>query len=262
MLAASETGMAPVVRTAIERLVDLIDHGAGFGDRRFHVPHDADDLAPAGTGAVRFGEAPPEGIFTAEQSPGRGFADQKNLRRCGGVVLVEGAAGEHAGAEGIEIAGTHAVDDRGGFVAQRGTLAAFNDEFPGVRPVEEGGERREADRRNAGQGRKMFQGEALEGGDLLRVRVVAGWQQEGAGDQVVGSPAGAAIVQIIEAADENAGAREQDHRDGKLADDEEMAETLVSPAARRAPTALQRLVQVEAQGEQRRGDTESQGGDE
>ena len=47
----------------------------------------------------------------------------------------------------------------------------------------------------------------------------------------VGLPAVAAVVQLVEAAHEEGGAREQDHGEGELADDEELAEALMAAIA-------------------------------
>ena len=76
---------------------------------------------------------------------------------------------------------------------------------------------------------------------------------------MIGFPADAPVVHLVEAAHEEGGAREQDHGEGELADDEELAEApvaAISGGAARA--ALQRGVQVEAQGEERGGHAEGE----
>ena len=97
----------------------------------------------------------------------------------------------------------------------------------------------------------------MEAGDFLGVAVAGRGEHDGPGDDVLGAPAFAAVIQLIEPADKERGAREQNHREGKLPDDERLTEAAMAAAASHAARgALQRLVDIEPQGEKRRRQTE------
>ncbi len=82
----------------------------------------------------------------------------------------------------------------------------------------------------------------------------------GAGDEVVGLPAVVAVVRLVDAAHEEGGAREQDHGEGELADDEGVAEALMAATSGgAAPSALESLVQIEPEGEQGGANAEDDG---
>jgi hypothetical protein len=72
-----------------------------------------------------------------------------------------------------------------------------------------------------------------------------------------------AVVQIVQAAPEEGGAREQDHGESELADDEELAEALMAAiSGGAAPSALESAVEIEPEGEVRGGDAEGEGREE
>src|SRR2546425_1244259 len=69
-----------------------------------------------------------------------------------------------------------------------------------------------------------------------------------------------AVVQLVESAHEEGGAREQDHGEGELADDEDVAEaSMAAISGSAARTALESAVQIEPEGEQRGGNAEGEG---
>ncbi len=117
--------------------------------------------------------------------------------------------------------------------------------------------------RHTGQGLETLQGEALEVRDLLAARVGRGRELRGAGDHVVGLPAVLPVVRLVDAPHEEGGAREQDHGEGELADDEAVAEALMAAiSGGAAPSALERPVQIEPQGEEGGSDAEDEDGKE
>jgi hypothetical protein len=73
--------------------------------------------------------------------------------------------------------------------------------------------------------------------DFLRIRVLGGGKQNRPSDKLGGFPARASIVEIIESADEKAGACEQNHGERELGDDEDLTEALMAAPARRAAPA-------------------------
>ena len=180
-------------------LVKLPGDRTRVGENRFHVGRDADDFAPLGGLNAGLREAAADGVFIAKQARGHGLADDEDLRGGQGVARVEGTAGEHPGADGFEIAGTDAIDDRGGFLAAFGKFAAPDDISAGVIPGEEGGEGGDAGGGDPGQGFQAFHGETVEGGDPVRVGVAGGGEDDVAGDEVLGLPTGPAVIQLIEA---------------------------------------------------------------
>ena len=109
----------------------------------------------------------------------------------------------------------------GGLMAGFGSVATGDQVLAGLGQTEEGHRVGDAGGDDAGQRFETFQGEALEVRDLLVARVGGGREDHGAGDEVVGLPAVSAVVQLVESAHEEGGAREQDHGEGELADDEE-----------------------------------------
>ena len=135
--------------------------------------------------------------------------------------VVEGASAEHAGADGFEVVWADAVDDGDGLVAGLWRLATRDQVLAGLAEAEEGHRVRDAGGYDAGQRFETLQGEALEVRDRLAARVGRGREENGAGDELVGFPAVTAVVQLVEAAHEEGGAREQDHGEGELADDED-----------------------------------------
>jgi hypothetical protein len=78
-------------------------------------------------------------------------------------------------------------------------------------------------------------------------------------DEGGGLPSESPDVQFLEPAHEEGGAREQDHGEGELADDENATEALM-PAASRGTVrpALQGAVDIEPHGEKRRRDAEGE----
>ena len=213
--------------------------------------------------ATGLGDAPAERALATKEATGHGLVDDEDLRGSEGVACVEGASVEHAGADGFEIVGTDAVDDGDGLMAGLGSLAAGDEVLAGLGQTEEGHRVGEAGGCDAGQRFETFQGEALEVRDLLAARVGGGREEHGAGDEVVGLPTVAAVVQLVEAAREEGGAREQDHGEGELADDEDVAEALMAAiSGGAARSALERPVQIEPEGEERGGDAEGEGREE
>ena len=70
---------------------------------------------------------------------------------------------------------------------------------------------------------------------------------------MLGLPTSAAMVELIQRADENRCARKQHHCQRKLADDQKLAEALMAATAcHPTPAIFQRFVDVESQGKERR----------
>ena len=78
---------------------------------------------------------------------------------------------------------------------------------------------------------------AMEGIDLVGTTVAGGGEHDGSGDKVVGLPAGTPMIQLIKSADEERGARKQDHRESKLTDDEHVAKPLMTATPSHAARA-------------------------
>src|SRR5438034_345983 len=77
-------------------------------------------------------------------------------------------------------------------------------------------------------------------------RIGAGGQDQGAVDEVVGLPAMAAVVDLVEPAHEQRGARQQDHGQGELAHDEDVAEaSMAAIPGHAARSTLERAVEIE-----------------
>ena len=103
----------------------------------------------------------------------------------------------------------------------------------------------------------------MEGGDLVRVRVAGGREDNCSCDEVLGLPAGTTVIQLIETTDKKRGTREQDHGEGELANNEGVTEALMTATSGRAArAALQRVVQVKPHGEERRRKAEGKSGGE
>ena len=99
----------------------------------------------------------------------------------------------------------------------------------------------------------------MEGSYFIAVRIAAGRKHDRAGYQVVRGPAGTPVVQLIEPANKKRGTRQQDHRERKLAHDQNVAKTLMPAAAgRAAPTAFQGLVHAQPHCEKRGRQTEGE----
>src|SRR6266581_255722 len=91
-----------------------------------------------------------------------------------------------------------------------GSLAPRDQVLAGLGQAEEGHGVGDAGGRDAGQRFETLQGESLEVRDLLVALVGRCREEQGAGDQVAGLPAVMAVVQLVDAAHEKCGAREQD----------------------------------------------------
>ena len=98
-------------------MVELIGHRDPIGEDRFDVADDADDLSPFGRLATGLGDAPAERALAPEESAGHGLVDDEDLRGSLRIGIVEGASAPEAGADGLEVMGTDAVDDGGGLMA-------------------------------------------------------------------------------------------------------------------------------------------------
>ena len=143
------------------------------------------------------------------------------------------------------------------------SLLTGDDVLARLGQTEEGHRIRDAGGGDAGQRFETLESEALEVRDLLVARIGGGREEHGAGDEVGGFPAVAAVVQLVESAHEEGGTREQDHGERELADDEELAEASMAPiSGRAARAALQRGVRIEPEGEERGGDAEGEGREE
>ena len=106
---------------------------------------------------------------------------------------------------------------------------------------------------------EALDGEALEVRDVLRARVFRDREDHAPGDERVGLPAVLSIVQLVETTREEGGARQQNHREGELSDDEGMAEALVTTPARVAARAAPECsVRIEPQSEDRRSQSEGE----
>src|SRR5712664_4689827 len=126
------------------------------------------------------------------------------------------------------------------------SLATGDEVLARLGQTEEGHRVGDAGGCGAGQRFETFQGEALEGRDLLAARIGGGRQVHGAGDEVVGLPTVVAVVRLVDAAHEEGGAGEQDHGKGELADDEGVPEaSMAAISGGAAPSALESLVQIE-----------------
>ena len=76
------------------------------------------------------------------------------------------------------------------------------------------------------------------------VRLVGGRQRQRARQQLLRAPAVVAHGEAIDAADEEAGGRQQDERERHLGDDQAVPQAMVGPRRRAAAALLQRLVDV------------------
>src|SRR5258708_32763095 len=103
----------------------------------------------------------------------------------------------------------------------------------------------------------------MEGGDLVGVAVAGRGKHNCSGKKAIGLPAAASVIQLIETTNVECGAREQNHGEGKLADDESVAKALMTAASSHAArAALERVVNVESHREERRRKAESDSRDE
>jgi predicted RNA polymerase sigma factor len=90
-----------------------------------------------------------------------------------------------------------------------GSVATCDEVFAGLGQTEEGHRVGEAGGYDAGQRFETFQGEALKVRDFFVARVGGGREDHGACDETVGLPTISAVVQFVESAHEQGGAREQ-----------------------------------------------------
>ena len=103
----------------------------------------------------------------------------------------------------------------------------------------------------------------MERGDFLGVAVAGRRQHDRPAEDVLGAPAFAAVVQLIQSADEKRGAGEQDHGERELSDDQNVAKTPVTATSNHAArAALERFVDIQAQCEERGREAEREGSDE
>src|SRR3954464_10796504 len=95
--------------------------------------------------------------------------------------------------------------------------------------------------------------------DFLRVTIASGWQYNRPGNQVVRAPTAPGTVKLVKRADVEGGAAQQDHGEGELAYDKQVAEARMTAASSHsAGPALQSIVHVQAQGEKRGCQTKGQ----
>src|SRR2546423_12876205 len=100
------------------------------------------------------------------------------------------------------------VNDSSGLAARSWKLAAFDHILADIAPVKERCEGRNAGRCDAGNTLESFECDTVEGGNPLTVRVAGGGEHHGSGHDVLGLPAGASIIQLIETAGKKRGAGE------------------------------------------------------
>ena len=137
-----------------------------IGIDRLDVGDDADDLSPFEGLATRLGDAPAESALAREEIAGHRLVDDEDLRRSQGVARVEGAPAQQAGADGLEVVGTDAVDEGDGLMAGLGGLATGHHVLAGLGQTEEGHRVGDAGRDDAGQRFETLQRTALEVRDL------------------------------------------------------------------------------------------------
>ena len=95
-----------------------------------------------------------------------------------GVAFAKRASADHAGADGFEIVGAHAVDDGGGLVAGLRSVATGDQVLAGLGQSEEGHRVGDAGGCDTGQRFETLQGEVLEVRDFVVARVA--WSSGGA----------------------------------------------------------------------------------
>src|SRR5437879_1158805 len=98
----------------------------------------------------------------------------------------------------------------------------------------------------------------MEAGDLVGVAIAGRGKHNCSGKKALGLPAAPSGIQLIKTTNVERGTREQNHGEGKLADDESVAKALMTAASSYAAcAALKRVVYVEPHGEEGRRKTES-----
>ena len=187
----------------------------GFGGGLADVGDDADD---AGVGASYAGDAV-DGVFVGPEVAGDGLIDDDN--GLFGVNVIPGnvAALDEAHADGVEVAGRDDVDEGSGELAGLVVLA-FGGDAPGA--IAGHGERvGDACGLDAGDGLDAVEDLAVDGSALGCAPIV---EVEPHGGGVGGFEAQVDVEDAEKAAQEQAGADEEDAGEGDLRDDEGGAE--------------------------------------
>ena len=153
--------------------------------------------------------------------------------------------------------GAHGVEPDGGFTARLGGGAARDHGPARLCRTEEGQRVRGAGGHHAGQRLDPPHGQLPELRDVTWSRVRSGREEDAAGDQPFGPPAGVAAPQLVEPAQREGRAREQDRGKGVLSDDQQLPEASMPEPSRHATrAALERAVQVEPLEKERGGGSE------
>ena len=202
----------------------------------------------------------PIGALAGPELAGHGLVDDRRDRFAGEVGGLEGTPFDHDDPERLEILRADEVDvaRRLGAAAWRGP-AVDDEPLAGGEAVERqvGGQRHALD---AGQRGEAGLQPLMEGATGV-VRLVGGRERQRSRQQLLGTPAMVAHGEPIDAADEEAGGRQQDERERDLGDDEAVAQAMVGPGRRAAAPLLQRLVDVAARRQPGRQDAEQDAGE-
>ena len=120
---------------------------------------------------------------------------------------------------GEEIRRYHGLlDER--FLPVRRHRLPFHDDVEAIEVAEDRDGRGECGAVHAGEGGEAFQELALESPQLVGRAIVLFGEGDGARPHAGGVPAGVALQQVVEAADEETGAGEESQGEGDLADHE------------------------------------------
>jgi hypothetical protein len=234
--------------------------GAGVADH-------PDDLARIFHERRGAADAFADRILARPQLPRHGFVDHDDHRFVVAVGGGEVAAGEEADAEGLEVSWQNRGHACTRMATRFGDGLAFDDEAVAVVETEGGKRGANGDALDAGNGGEAIVEPTEEGVASRSRRDIGSAQADVGGEEILRAPAGVALRDALQAADEEGRADEQDEREGDLGDDEGVADAVLRARCSGAAGALLQGVRdvgarSEPSREEAKADTGEDGGEQ